>query len=273
MREWVKVLAGSLALMIGASAPPLIIECANGHLFPPASPTTYAQHNNQAQTERGNPNNQGGESKPLFAGITLLDMATLILAGSTVGLWIVTGRSVRIAERALTEVERPYVFVFNVRWETAPELNRIPRPDIIFNVANYGKTPAVIISIKSFAVFAKTIPLDLRSKHASFQLLTSPILQSGEIRSSLHEGYPFDPARAADPFARPVDRIIVEREDGNDRYQSVPNLSEDEELFFRIVIEYRGAFSRDHQSAFCWRFDKVDLVFAQHGGAEYNYLK
>src|SRR3954469_16453430 len=115
MREWTKVLAGSLALMIGASAPCLLIEWANGLLLQVTSPPSYAQRANQTKTEGASPGNQGTESQPLFVGVTLLDLATLILAGSTVGLWIVTGKSVKIAERALIDVERPYIFVVDVR--------------------------------------------------------------------------------------------------------------------------------------------------------------
>jgi hypothetical protein len=45
---------------------------------------------------------------------------------------------------------------------------------------------------------------------------------------------------------RGIDHIIVE----DSGVYPVPKMAEAEELFFCITIDYRGAFTREHQSGF-----------------------
>jgi hypothetical protein len=176
-------------------------------------------------------------------------------------------RTVRVAERSLTEVERPYVFVFNVHFMAGDVLNPpelYPMPSILYTVANYGKTPAIIENVESAARIQVFVPNDLMEENVGMSLVVSPIMQSGEVRSDLIKDTraSFDPARGV--------REIALKPDGA---YAVPQFRNDENIFFRIVVRYRGAFTGRHESAFCWRYDTDDQAFIQHGGEEYNYLK
>src|SRR5579871_3573134 len=69
---------------------------------------------------------------------------TAILTGSTILLWLSTRKSSAIAERALTEQERPWLFL-----ETVQVTRRKPPPDpnewyIEFHWKNVGRMPAVV---------------------------------------------------------------------------------------------------------------------------------
>jgi hypothetical protein len=64
---------------------------------------------------------------------------TIVLAWSTIGLWSETKRSVRVAERAMTVLERAYVFFEDTKREKGPGITG--RYAVIFR--NHGKTPAI----------------------------------------------------------------------------------------------------------------------------------
>ena len=44
-------------------------------------------------------------------------------------------------------------------------------------------------------------------------------------------------------------------------------------LVFRVVIQYRGPFSKGHETAGYWRYDKYTDAFQRHGGEEHNYFR
>lgn len=72
---------------------------------------------------------------------------TLILSVSTIALWAATRRSAQIAERALSEVERPWLFVQGAT-VTRRDMPPVPlTPNfwyISFKCKNVGRSPAVM---------------------------------------------------------------------------------------------------------------------------------
>jgi hypothetical protein len=112
-------------------------------LSPPAAPSGHGERPQQAQQERPAAGNQGGESKTIFSGVTLLDLAELVLAGSTVGLWIVTGRSVRVAERSLVDVERALIIAARFDVHQIVRANRAIGYRVTVIFVNSGRTPAL----------------------------------------------------------------------------------------------------------------------------------
>jgi hypothetical protein len=75
---------------------------------------------------------------------------TVVLAVSTVFLWLATLRSAKIAERALTDLERPFVGI-EIIPSQATELEQFEQgaiPNSLqFWFVNYGRTPATITQL------------------------------------------------------------------------------------------------------------------------------
>jgi hypothetical protein len=148
-----------------------------------------------------------------------------------------------IAKRALTELERPYVFIFNVGRLEAEVINDDPEFSgdalfsVTYSVANYGKTPAVIERAQAGLIVAQTLvePDRLGDYHS---LIVSPILAPGEARHDL------------------VERLVWD-DFGNDEDSSiVPNLG-DRSLFFAIIISYHGPFTNGHETRAYWRLNEA----------------
>lgn len=74
-----------------------------------------------------------------FFDVTLADIATLILAGSTVGLWIATRKLWQSSDRTAQRQLRAYVHVRTVRML---EINSGFNPNIWIVIKNFGQTPA-----------------------------------------------------------------------------------------------------------------------------------
>jgi hypothetical protein len=133
--------------------------------------TDHKQENNS----RDNAENRGERAEERLADYTLwLDWATFGLFASTVGLWIVTWRSsvsqskgtqrslaiasraadaahksADVAERALRDLERPYVVVKDVRVVNILEIpgREQTRIALEIDISNLGRTPAIINQI------------------------------------------------------------------------------------------------------------------------------
>jgi hypothetical protein len=113
----------------------------------PAAPPRYTEHDSGSETAANQEHNKSDHPKTFWEGFTndpvaratlLLTGVTAILAVSTIGLWITTSRSVKIAERALTELERAYVF---------PSITDIHGPEAVsfrIRLRSLGRTPAII---------------------------------------------------------------------------------------------------------------------------------
>jgi hypothetical protein len=99
---------------------------------------------------------------------------TLVLSLSTIALWLVTRRSADIAERAFTNLERPYIYIFGVKGLARESDREEPYDYLKYSVANYGKTTALastsrksIGSIQSMASFAIAKPVFSRPINAT----------------------------------------------------------------------------------------------------------
>jgi hypothetical protein len=164
-------------------------------------------------------------------------------------------RQAGVAEDTLNKIERPYLFVFNVsrlkvdRWEDA-EGDGV-RLCVTYSVANYGKLPAVIEDMHvSLSVF--TEPLSPANFDFNHPLAISAVLVPGEPRNDLDEGLEWND--------------IGSDEGGND----IPNLGNND-LFFWVVIRYRGTFTGGHVTRACWRYDERTGRFVEFsGGPEHN---
>lgn len=170
--------------------------------------------------------------------------------------------SAQTAKDSFTKLERPYLFVYGVT-TIMQDPKRVGGLEsfVRFNVANHGKTPAIIESVEiGFSVdpAAPHAPLHVEQEH---QLLTHPILGAGEVRDGLEETLPLG-----------VEVIQT----GNDRLL-IPDLrselGSEEELFFVIYVRYKGAFTEGHETQCCWRYDRTSGHFTQLRLGGLNFLK
>jgi hypothetical protein len=95
----------------------------------------------------------------------------------------------RAAEAALTQLERPYVFIFGVRGiKQDPSAKEFY---IEYTVANYGKMPAIIEAPHiGFDISDRGEPPMPPLLHDSHNLMASPILQAGEQREQIRAYFP-----------------------------------------------------------------------------------
>jgi hypothetical protein len=159
-------------------------------------------------------------------------------------------KSADVAEKALTLLERPYVFAFGVS-QFHLSTDRMDA-SLAYEVANFGKTPAIIervqIAIENIKSNLDSV-LEVDRWHG---LVSAPILGAGEVRKGLTE----------DP---PANMLIFNN--------ITPDLKHGDDLFFRIIITYRGTFTKGHESSFCWRYSRHASCFEPYGHEKYNYTR
>jgi hypothetical protein len=169
------------------------------------------------------------------------------------------------AERALEELERPYLFVFGVKYlkidaERAGELE----PFVEYTVANYGKTPAIVENIGAGfeAANGAEAPAPFQVEDAN-PLVVAPILAPQEKRGPVKHYYPTD-------GSVPDFKFI-----GSGAFSSfaVLETKANEDILFRVVIEYRGPSGNAHKTGACWAYDKLTDTFLARGGKADNFLE
>ncbi len=166
--------------------------------------------------------------------------------------------SAQTARDSFAKLERPYLFVYGVT-TIMQDSKRVGglEPFIKFNIANHGKTPAILdyaavdLSVDSVAPHA---PLEVEQEHV---LLTHPIFGAGEVRKGIEKNFPLG---------------IEVKHVGSDQ-MLLPDIKQDQELFLVIHVRYRGAFTEGHETTGCWRYDRVSGHFTQLGVRQWNSLK
>jgi len=204
----------------------------------------------------------------LFAGLLTLFTwrlwrATIDLRDSTEKLWTAGEKQIAVAERqaktaedVFVKLERPYIFVFGAKgFEVDPS-----DPDqwvfARYQVANYGKTPGTIENVRAELTTSEdglNSPLRVEDDNELFlTTVIAPLFshaprqyESTDIKFQCHEGH-----------ARPE-----------------PGSLEKKELFLRVIVNYRGAFTHGHETSACWRYSELTDSFVQYGRDDYNYVK
>jgi hypothetical protein len=200
----------------------------------------------------------GGFSNENAGAITAL--ATVILTLSTIALWVATKESADVARRALTDLERPYIFIHSISWGEAPsdDDNSPPEDDnpfVRYRVSNEGRLPAIVDSI----TLGTTIGITPGAMHESDILEGEPIMPPSD-RRRFAKGLPDDTPSSQAIFSQ---------------YGSVFNIPEikpGEDFFFQIKIVYRGPFTRGHETAACWHMGKYGGL-EPFGGDARNYVR
>jgi len=169
-----------------------------------------------------------------------------------------------IARAALTQLERPYVFVFGVRQvREDPDSHEF---FVEYTVVNYGKMPAIIEGAwVDFVPDSKGDPPIPPLLDESHSLLSSPILQSGERRENIR-------AYAPAGMTKGSSGVIVNVKTGAEAACPDFDVPEGFDIFFRATIRYHGPSSAGHETGALWLYNPSSFEFAQRG-EEYNYTK
>jgi hypothetical protein len=194
-------------------------------------------------------------------------------------------RQAKIAETALVQLERPYVFIFGVRGIKQDAASQ----DFFveYTIANYGKMPAIIEAPHiGFVISERGEPPTPTLMFDGHSLMNSPILQAGEQRKKIREYFPAgmvgeDIIARVDRVVRAADiepsRVLLGASDGLDEISSdiVPtfNIPDGFDLFFRAVIRYRGPSTAGHETGAVWLYYPDTFEFAVRGGEEHNYVR
>jgi hypothetical protein len=220
----------------------------------------YPLHQNgRAQTAEQKNNTAPSDDR--LADYTLaLDFLNAFLVLSTVGLWWATRRSAGVAERALTELESPFIGLKITEPRIAaiwrgPEAYEIRKTynGLTFCFVNHGRTPAVL--------------LESEDKLQICPDKESPLLQwQPKYKSVYSYGVLIGPEKeSADSF-----RLF---DDFFDRDEFMTFSDGDRRLFLVGRLKYRDIFNGNFEMGFCAVFDHHRSRFMMEGGDAYNYCR
>jgi hypothetical protein len=201
------------------------------------------------------------------AAITAL--ATAVVALFTFTLWRVGGgqlrelrRSVTISERALTDLERAYLFfteVTDAGFEPGADGKSIViRTGLKYIVTNHGKTPAVLTEI---------LQKDVILEAGSVFRLPDPIDPVQESGQKLPVGIGVGPGKPHElVYNLPLFGAVQSL-----KYIAVANRGN--HLFFMGYIRYSDIFRKKHRTGFCLFYDVSSEQFISIGDDKYNYTE
>lgn len=176
---------------------------------------------------------------------------------------IATVAQAEIARDSAVKLQRPYIFIFGVT-DFRPAQTAF---SVDYTVANYGAIPAILeevfVGFVSSNCFNPEGLLHIGDDH---DLSTNPILAASEKRGPLSEDVP----------ARMDSGAPINISDGGggwcpNRFVPDWNVPPDHDVFFRVVIRYRGPFSSGHETSATWLCERGSKQLIQRGGEEYNY--
>ncbi|OIQ63832.1 hypothetical protein GALL_546260 [mine drainage metagenome] len=200
-----------------------------------------------------------------YVEMRLTTRATIRAASSAQKSADAAAAQAKIAESALIQLERPYIFVFGVcEVKEDKEVNEFY---VEYTVVNYGKMPAIIdgawIDFVTDNAGQPPSPTLLYDGHS---LLSSPILQSGERREKIRQYTPVG-------MVKGTGGVTINIRTGEQSACPIFDISDGFDIYFRATIRYHGPSSVDHETGALWIYNPSSFEFAQRGGNEYNYTK
>jgi hypothetical protein len=183
---------------------------------------------------------------------------TGVLAFSTIGLWFVTRRSAKIAERALTELEAPFIIV-KIK---DPGIHCGPTRKITFSelkycFANYGRTPAHILEFS-----------DIITEANVDEGLPTPIDPIKEPGTPMPYGVISTPDGTAQDFNVLTNNLNF--------FEGAPYETPREitkKAFFRGFVRYGDIFGNEFVLGFCFLFDIHNNRWVLRGNENHNYCR
>jgi len=174
---------------------------------------------------------------------------TVALTFSTVLLWMSTRAAVGVAERTLTELERPWVFVVD---SDAVGIFSNP-PFVLLKLCNYGRTVGEVRLLKGGIRYTAAKDLEIAT-------IPIPSIESSEIGSVVPpDGMPHTATLTFPPPKETNARAFVE--------------AGEYKLILRAELHYTGLLKEPGVTALCLMYDARKRRFTRCGGEEYNYAK
>jgi hypothetical protein len=193
----------------------------------------------------------------------LLVVLNFFLVGSTLLLWKANNRSAKIAERALTDLERPYLFILDYNWLLIKEAEANGlKCGLIYSVANGGKLPAIIKGVKLGIQFGDAVPF-AQNEPPVRDLLTAPLVEGGDRRRVIQavSDEAADNGTIDPPFEYEIKGGLA----------FIPATAfKTGRVIVIISIEYDGAITTGHVTTTCWEWHPGKYAFTQYGGPEHN---
>lgn len=165
----------------------------------------------------------------------------------------------RTAERALTELERPYIFVWDLKGEMPVPFNAprggktlYPPATFTFAVSNQGNLAAVIEDVHIAWGYERNGLFPPLIQIGDHQLIQKRIMASRiDVPGVSH-------------------KVDLLRLDG-----SACDGTFHEGLIFRVVIKYRGAFTKGHETSQCWKCMRTTALsgFYEVSDERYTYMR
>jgi hypothetical protein len=222
-------------------------------------------HEHSANTDRDNKNPSekldwhNWTHDPIAAFTGLLTAFNGLLFLSTIALWLATRKTAKISERALTELERAYVFVEEIKsnvdeffvanfaWREGRDT-----PGFHFSVVNFGRTPANIEAAAILVEVLGTIPNPMTRLQITF---ANPDAAAVEIIIGPDRSYTFPSMKCAHIFTRAHVKAI---------------LSGTSHLYCHGIVTYLDIFMRRHTIKFCRKYVPRWEDWVPEGGRERN---
>ncbi len=204
------------------------------------------------------------------AATGLIAYFTLTLKRSTDNLWDVTRRSADIAERALTELERPFITVEVLQSGltfTASGTVTSPISDFKYQFVNHGRTPAQLIEL------VESWPVVDRIRHPTnsnkFQSVQPPPIDPKTQRGrQLPFGVVVSQNKPFELSANAVAVIDIQHVNVRPFFHSLGS-----DLYFCGYVRYQDIFDKRYIFGFCAVYDFIGRRFVLMGDSRYNYTR
>jgi hypothetical protein len=224
---------------------------------PPASyQATYAPYQQRTPISSEEP-------RDFFSGkLTewLLVASNIFLVASTFMLWKANNRSAGTAERALTELEAPFIVVqINDPGILFPNVQDVSFSELKFCFANYGRTPANILE---FTENITTIDVG-----TSLPAPIDPLTERGSLMPYGVVALPN--GGATQEFKTPV--VVDFFENGED--DGFLHAPVTKSAYFRGYVRYSNIFGNTYVVGFQFRFDITGGRWLLMGNEKHNYCR
>jgi hypothetical protein len=208
-------------------------------------------------------------------------MFTLILAISTVGLWVATfslyragerqiavartaadaaEKSAEVSERALTDLERAYIFVAKIDGEldpfveiqSGPDAPKFIVPDFSVSIVNYGRTTGCVDLAIIRIEILREIPPEIQLVEGAME---NPNAQSAEMIIGPDKTHVFDRLTFETPFTHA---------------QGLEMRAGTMEIYCHGLLSYRDIFNNSYAIKFCRRYVHSHREWVPAGGRARN---
>jgi hypothetical protein len=187
----------------------------------------------------------GGFTNETGSAITAI--ATIILTLSTIALWFATRATAKIAERTLTDLERPWIHITDV------DVGGIfgDSPYIPIETVNFGRVVGVVKGIEAGYRTSTTEP-DI----STIKMTRSDLEQ---VRNTVPPDKEYTSTIKLKPYRNTNVGVMISTGEAV--------------VVLRAILHYEGLTRPPYETGFCFRYDAKSKCFLRHGGEKYNYTK